>query len=65
MESSISGLVVEYIVAIDVTRVRFPDGARAVGVLLLDWSVRESNFRRYFTLPAAARVSTVLEQDHF
>ena len=30
--SSISGLVVEYIVAIDVTRVRFPVDARSLAV---------------------------------
>lgn len=38
--SSISGLVVEYIVAIDVTRVRFPADALLVRhlELLRDWS---------------------------
>ena len=44
---SISGLVVEYVVAIDVTRVRFPaDAARCVIVVarvrsILDFNVRE------------------------
>ena len=41
---SISGLVVEYIVAIDVTRVRFPaDAFVRIGVSLLRWSFLQND----------------------
>ena len=37
--SRISGLVVEYIVAIDVTRIRFPADALFTGVYILLWTM--------------------------